>query len=163
MCRQNCVNVCLVGFVLCFRTSCLYRTVPSSRSAEPSKTPESYFWRGLELSRKPFSIALIHSSQPAPQTAWKTWGQYGGEQAPSSVLAPKVGPLGMSPKKVGDDIVKGTSQWISKLDLNMFCFVFSIIFTSDFLNMFYVGWNVFWLELRLPLGLILWTTTGARL
>mmetsp|Transcript_1843 Transcript_1843/g.4786 ORF Transcript_1843/g.4786 Transcript_1843/m.4786 type:complete len:166 (+) Transcript_1843:85-582(+) len=37
--------------------------------------------------------------------------QYGGEQAPSSVLAPKVGPLGMSPKKIGDDIVKGTSQW----------------------------------------------------
>jgi len=37
--------------------------------------------------------------------------QYGGEQAPSSVLAPKVGPLGMSPKKVGDDIVKGTSAW----------------------------------------------------
>eukprot|EP00929_Paragymnodinium_shiwhaense_P003481 TRINITY_DN10400_c0_g2_i1.p2 TRINITY_DN10400_c0_g2~~TRINITY_DN10400_c0_g2_i1.p2 ORF type:complete len:193 (-),score=52.10 TRINITY_DN10400_c0_g2_i1:15-512(-) len=37
--------------------------------------------------------------------------QYGGEQAPASVLAPKVGPLGMSPKKVGDDIVKGTSAW----------------------------------------------------
>merc|ERR1712210_376612 len=37
--------------------------------------------------------------------------QYGGEQAPSSVLGPKVGPLGMSPKKVGDDIVKGTSAW----------------------------------------------------
>merc|ERR1712232_1138354 len=37
--------------------------------------------------------------------------QYGGEQAPSSVLAPKVGPLGMSPKKVGDDIVKGTGSW----------------------------------------------------
>mmetsp|Transcript_14505 Transcript_14505/g.38460 ORF Transcript_14505/g.38460 Transcript_14505/m.38460 type:complete len:166 (-) Transcript_14505:120-617(-) len=37
--------------------------------------------------------------------------QYGGEQAPSSVLAPKVGPLGMSPKKVGDDIVKGTIAW----------------------------------------------------
>merc|ERR1712071_192020 len=28
-----------------------------------------------------------------------------------SVLAPKVGPLGVSPKKVGDDIVKGTSAW----------------------------------------------------
>merc|ERR1712161_49481 len=28
-----------------------------------------------------------------------------------SVLAPKVGPLGMSPKKVGDDIVKGTNAW----------------------------------------------------
>ena len=37
--------------------------------------------------------------------------QYGGEQAPSSVLAPKVGPLGMSPKKIGDDIVKNTSAW----------------------------------------------------
>ena len=29
--------------------------------------------------------------------------QYGGEQAPSSVLAPKVGPLGMSPKKAHGD------------------------------------------------------------
>mmetsp|Transcript_4338 Transcript_4338/g.9392 ORF Transcript_4338/g.9392 Transcript_4338/m.9392 type:complete len:166 (-) Transcript_4338:60-557(-) len=37
--------------------------------------------------------------------------QYGGEQAPASVLAPKVGPLGMSPKKIGDDIVKGTGAW----------------------------------------------------
>merc|ERR1712183_661399 len=37
--------------------------------------------------------------------------QYGGENAPASVLAPKVGPLGMSPKKVGDDIVKGTAAW----------------------------------------------------
>ena len=36
--------------------------------------------------------------------------QYGGEQAPSSVLAPKVGPLGMSPKKaVGD-----WGWWVSK-------------------------------------------------
>ena len=37
--------------------------------------------------------------------------QYGGEQAPSSVLAPKIGPLGMSPKKVGDEIVKNSSAW----------------------------------------------------
>merc|ERR1719298_310899 len=37
--------------------------------------------------------------------------QYGGEQAPSSVLAPKIGPLGMSPKKIGDDIVKNTAAW----------------------------------------------------
>ena len=35
--------------------------------------------------------------------------QYGGEQAPSSVLAPKVGPLGMSPKKVGDVPCHGTN------------------------------------------------------
>lgn len=37
--------------------------------------------------------------------------QYGAEAAPSSVLAPKIGPLGMSPKKVGDDIIKNSKQW----------------------------------------------------
>jgi len=37
--------------------------------------------------------------------------QYGGEPAAASVLAPKLGPLGMSPKKVGDDIVKNTKAW----------------------------------------------------
>ncbi|UVC54501.1 60S ribosomal protein L12 [Theileria orientalis] len=37
--------------------------------------------------------------------------QLGGEVAPSSVLAPKLGPLGMSPKKVGDDIAKETASW----------------------------------------------------
>jgi len=35
----------------------------------------------------------------------------GGEPAPASVLAPKVGPLGMSPKKLGDDIAKATADW----------------------------------------------------
>lgn len=37
--------------------------------------------------------------------------QYGGEIGASSVLAPKVGPLGMSPKKVGEDIQKASLQW----------------------------------------------------
>uniref|UniRef100_A0A0G4G9W0 Ribosomal protein L11 C-terminal domain-containing protein n=1 Tax=Chromera velia CCMP2878 TaxID=1169474 RepID=A0A0G4G9W0_9ALVE len=37
--------------------------------------------------------------------------QYGGEVGASSVLAPKVGPLGMSPKKVGDDIAKATTAY----------------------------------------------------
>jgi len=35
----------------------------------------------------------------------------GGEVPGASSLAPKVGPLGMSPKKVGDDIVKATQEW----------------------------------------------------
>ena len=43
----------------------------------------------------------IRASVNRPQVVFLR--QYGGEQAPSSVLAPKVGPLGMSPKKVGDD------------------------------------------------------------
>ncbi|KAJ1911952.1 hypothetical protein H4219_005771 [Mycoemilia scoparia] len=35
----------------------------------------------------------------------------GGEVGASSALAPKIGPLGLSPKKVGEDIAKGTKDW----------------------------------------------------
>ena len=31
----------------------------------------------------------------------------------SSALAPKIGPLGLSPKKVGEDIAKATGDWVS--------------------------------------------------
>lgn len=35
----------------------------------------------------------------------------GGEIAAASALAPKVGPLGLSPKKIGEDIQKATMSW----------------------------------------------------
>lgn len=35
----------------------------------------------------------------------------GGEVGATSSLAPKIGPLGLSPKKVGDDIAKNTKEW----------------------------------------------------
>lgn len=35
----------------------------------------------------------------------------GGEVGATSSLAPKIGPLGLSPKKVGDDIAKATADW----------------------------------------------------
>jgi large subunit ribosomal protein L12e len=35
----------------------------------------------------------------------------GGEVGSASTLAPKVGPLGLSPKKIGDDICKATKEW----------------------------------------------------
>ena len=35
----------------------------------------------------------------------------GGEVAAASSLAPKIGPLGLSPKKVGEDIQKATKSW----------------------------------------------------
>ncbi|KAL7751544.1 hypothetical protein RI367_003008 [Sorochytrium milnesiophthora] len=35
----------------------------------------------------------------------------GGEVAGGSALAPKIGPLGLSPKKIGDDIAKATQPW----------------------------------------------------
>merc|ERR1712140_109395 len=34
-----------------------------------------------------------------------------GEVPATASLAPKIGPLGLSPKKVGDDISKGTTDW----------------------------------------------------
>jgi len=35
----------------------------------------------------------------------------GGEVGASSALAPKIGPLGLAPKKVGEDIAKATVDW----------------------------------------------------
>lgn len=35
----------------------------------------------------------------------------GGEVGATATLAPKIGPLGLSPKKVGDDIAKATGDW----------------------------------------------------
>ncbi|OLL24781.1 60S ribosomal protein L12-B isoform C [Neolecta irregularis DAH-3] len=35
----------------------------------------------------------------------------GGELASTASLAPKIGPLGLSPKKVGEDIAKATAEW----------------------------------------------------
>lgn len=38
----------------------------------------------------------------------------GGEVGSSSSLAPKIGPLGLSPKKVGEDIAKATGDWVRR-------------------------------------------------
>jgi large subunit ribosomal protein L12e len=35
----------------------------------------------------------------------------GGEVGAQSALAPKIGPLGLSPKKIGEDIAKNTGDW----------------------------------------------------
>ena len=36
----------------------------------------------------------------------------GGEVGAQSALAPKIGPLGLSPKKIGEDIAKNTGDWV---------------------------------------------------
>ena len=35
----------------------------------------------------------------------------GGEITPAAALAPKCGPIGLPPKKVGEDIQKATTKW----------------------------------------------------
>jgi ribosomal protein L11 len=42
----------------------------------------------------------------------------GGEVGASSALAPKIGPLGLSPKKVGEDIAKATGDWVRLLPIS---------------------------------------------
>ena len=39
----------------------------------------------------------------------------GGEIGASATLAPKIGPLGLSPKKVGEDIAKATGDWVGSI------------------------------------------------
>jgi large subunit ribosomal protein L12e len=36
---------------------------------------------------------------------------FGGEGGPASTLAPKLGPLGLNPKKIGEDIIKEGTKW----------------------------------------------------
>ncbi len=46
----------------------------------------------------------------------------GGEIGNTAALAPKLGPLGLSPKKVGEDIMKNTQDWAglpSKTDMSL--------------------------------------------
>lgn len=48
----------------------------------------------------------------------------GGEIGASATLAPKIGPLGLSPKKVGEDIAKATGDWVcirSLFSIHYFC------------------------------------------
>lgn len=39
----------------------------------------------------------------------------GGEVGAQAALAPKIGPLGLSPKKIGEDIAKSTGDWVRQL------------------------------------------------
>lgn len=36
---------------------------------------------------------------------------FGGEPGPAATLAPKLGPLGLNAKKIGEDIVKEGGKW----------------------------------------------------
>ena len=40
-----------------------------------------------------------------------TCGEVSGEVGVTSVMAPKIGPLSLSPKKFGDDITKANGDW----------------------------------------------------
>ena len=77
---------------------------PTTRLAEeaPARAPAASAYAASPLSYPRFPPPL-----PPPRSL-KT---IGGEIGAASALAPKVGPLGLSPKKVGEDIQKATLKW----------------------------------------------------
>lgn len=52
----------------------------------------------------------------------------GGEVGASSALAPKIGPLGLSPKKVGEDIAKATGDWVCMMMCHLDCLFLLVSF-----------------------------------
>ena len=61
-----------------------------------------------QLSGSPRPFCLDDESHPANVSSTFP---VGGEVGSASSLAPKIGPLGLSPKKVGEDIQKATMDW----------------------------------------------------
>ena len=61
-------------------------------------------------SSPPISFRQLRADMGVRSTLRATGGEVGG----SSALAPKIGPLGLSPKKVGEDIPKATGDWFTK-------------------------------------------------
>ena len=56
--------------------------------------------------------SLQERSSELTMNSHSTLRATGGEVGASSALAPKIGPLGLSPKKVGEDIAKATGDWV---------------------------------------------------
>lgn len=93
-----------------FRFSQGYRLLVTEicRQAPPTK-----FTNNKGRRRLCSSTSSINTMGPPPSDDVKIviMRTVGGEVGSASSLAPKIGPLGLSPKKVGEDIQKATLDW----------------------------------------------------
>merc|ERR1711971_1233658 len=73
----------------------------SIKSGLTASLPHTQFYKAIKMPPKfdPNEIKIIK------------FRVVGGEMGATSSLAPKVGPLGLSPKKIGEDIMKATADW----------------------------------------------------
>merc|ERR1711971_1352476 len=73
----------------------------SIKSGLTASLPHTQFYKAIKMPPKfdPNEIKIIK------------FRVVGGEMGATSSLAPKVGPLGLSPKKIGEDIMKATTDW----------------------------------------------------
>jgi len=76
-----------------------FRHVVEQPPSEEKSSPSSSNTVNMPPKLDPNEIKIIHLRAT------------GGEVGASSALAPKIGPLGLSPKKVGEDIAKATGDW----------------------------------------------------
>ncbi len=74
---------------------------------DPSEVKEMYVKGSMEPLFSVWNHLLIRTHN-------STLRATGGEVGASSALAPKIGPLGLSPKKVGEDIAKATGDWVRR-------------------------------------------------
>jgi ribosomal protein L11 len=78
---------------------CSFSTTKPQKSPAPTQRSQSYASVAMPPKIDPNEIKVIYLRAA------------GGEVGSSSSLAPKIGPLGLSPKKVGEDIAKATGDW----------------------------------------------------
>merc|ERR1712029_439810 len=72
--------------------------------------PDVQLTRHIRKDRPPLALAMPPKFDPSEEKVIHLRAT-GGEVGASSALAPKIGPLGLSPKKVGEDIAKATGDW----------------------------------------------------
>merc|ERR1712029_928331 len=72
--------------------------------------PDVQLTRHIRKDRPPLALAMPPKFDPSEVKVINLRAT-GGEVGASSALAPKIGPLGLSPKKVGEDIAKATGDW----------------------------------------------------
>ncbi len=75
---------------------------------DPSEVKEMY----VKYLQK---VPALRENHLLTETRNSTLRATGGEVGASSALAPKIGPLGLSPKKVGEDIAKATGDWVRRM------------------------------------------------
>lgn len=77
-------------------------------------------WRWSRGSGGSGTLATVDEDGNADGYVYSHLRATGGEVGASSALAPKIGPLGLSPKKVGEDIAKATGDWVRQTRSSLF-------------------------------------------
>ncbi|XP_074830150.1 large ribosomal subunit protein uL11 isoform X1 [Natator depressus] len=93
------------------QTLIMFLSQVSGRTSRHAADQAKLHLRCASGGRASRDLKALTSPEPATQPRGVFLRCTGGEVGATSALAPKIGPLGLSPKKVGDDIAKATGDW----------------------------------------------------